>query len=114
MRFSCRQIPTLPPTHDQVVLRVAQEALHNALKHAGSSRIDVSVQPICTGPDRLVGGVRLVVRDDGQGFDPEAAGRGLGLVSMRERADSVGGRLSVHTQEGKGTVIELEVPGGRS
>ena len=48
------------------------------------------------------------------GFDPEAAGRGLGLVSMRERADSVGGRLTVHTQEGTGTVIELEVPGGRS
>ena len=52
--------------------------------------------------------------DDGNGFDPEAAGRGLGLVSMRERADSVGGRLTVTTREGKGTTIELEVPGGRS
>jgi len=55
------------------------------------------------------------VQDDGKGFDPEAAARGLGLVSMRERADSVGGRLTVSTQvRGKGTVIELEVPGGRS
>jgi signal transduction histidine kinase len=74
----------------------------------------VSLQSICTGPERLVGGVRLVVRDDGKGFDPQAAGRGLGLVSMRERADSVGGRLAVQTQEGAGTLIELEVPGGRS
>jgi signal transduction histidine kinase len=114
VRFSCGQTHALPPTHDQVVLRVAQEALHNALKHAGARRIEVSLQPIATGPGRLVGGVRLVVRDDGKGFDPQAAGRGLGLVSMRERADSVGGRLTVTTREGKGTVIELEVPGGRS
>lgn len=114
VRFACRQTQALPPTHDQVVLRVAQEALHNALKHAGASRIDVSLHAITTGPERLVGGVKLVVRDDGGGFDPEAAGRGLGLVSMRERADSVGGRLTVRTQPGTGTVIELEVPGGRS
>jgi signal transduction histidine kinase len=49
--------------------------------------------------DRPGSGVRLIVQDDGKGFDPEAAGRGLGLVSMRERADSVGGRLTVRTQE---------------
>jgi signal transduction histidine kinase len=114
VRFTCCPTQTLPPTHDQVVLRVAQEALHNALKHAGASRIDVSLHAVATGPDRLVGGVRLLVRDDGKGFDPQAAGRGLGLVSMRERADSVGGRLRVQTEQGKGTVIELEVPGGRS
>ena len=113
VRFHCGPSPTLPPTHDQVVLRVAQEALHNALRHAEASRIDVSLQPALTDPPG--GGVRLIVQDNGKGFDPEAAGRGLGLVSMRERADSVGGRLTVTTQVGgKGTVIELEVPGGRS
>jgi len=114
VRFACGPTQPLPPTHDQVVLRVAQEALHNALKHAGASRIDVSLHAITTGPERLLGGVKLVVRDDGGGFDPEPAGRGLGLVSMRERADSVGGRLAVRTEPGTGTVIELEVPGGRS
>jgi signal transduction histidine kinase len=114
VRFACRPTQSLPPTHDQVVLRVAQEALHNALKHAGASRIDVSLHAITTGPERLLGGVKLVVRDDGSGFDPEPAGRGLGLVSMRERADSVGGRLTVRTELGAGTVVELEVPGGRS
>jgi signal transduction histidine kinase len=113
VRFQCGPSPTLPPTHDQVVLRVAQEALHNALRHAGASRIDVSLRPASA--DRPGNGVRLIVQDDGSGFDPEAAGRGLGLVSMRERADSVGGRLTVSTQVGgRGTVVELEVPGGRS
>ena len=111
VRFHCGPSPALPPTHDQVVLRVMQEALHNALRHAQASRIDVSLH---AGADRPDGGARLVVKDDGKGFDPEAAGRGLGLVSMRERADSVGGRLTVCTHEGQGTVIELEVPGGRS
>ena len=112
VRFQCGPSPTLPPTHDQVVLRVAQEALHNALRHAGASRIDVSLQPATA--DWAGSGVRLIVQDDGSGFDPEAAARGLGLVSMRERADSVGGRLTVATRVGRGTVIELEVPGGRS
>jgi signal transduction histidine kinase len=140
--FRCGPNPTLPPTHDQVVLRVAQEALHNALRHSGAGRIDLRLSVItgCGGeggaangresgghPEtgaaevagceewaNLVGGARLVVRDDGKGFDPEAAGRGLGLASMRERADSVGGRLTVHTRPGEGTVIVLEVPGGRS
>jgi len=115
VRFTCGPSPALPPTHDQVVLRVAQEALHNALRHAGASRIDVSLEPgAAAGGGKAAGSVRLVVRDDGKGFDPEAAGRGLGLVSMRERADSVGGQLTVRTREGRGTVIELEVPGGRS
>lgn len=114
--FHCSPAPQLPPTHDQVVLRVAQEALHNALRHSRARRIDVS---LCAIPERgpaagrFPGGARLVVRDDGVGFDAHATGRGLGLVSMRERADSVGGRLAVHAKPGEGTAIELEVPGGR-
>jgi signal transduction histidine kinase len=111
VHFRCGPAPTLPPTHDQVVLRVAQEALHNALRHAAAQQIDVCLHAVT---DRPEGGARLIIHDDGKGFDPEAAGRGLGLVSMRERADSVGGRLTVHTREGQGTTIELEVPGGRA
>jgi signal transduction histidine kinase len=114
--FHCCPPPHLPPTHDQVVLRVAQEALHNALRHSQGEHIDVSLSAIRerdAAADRFAGGARLVVRDDGVGFDPGAAGRGLGLVSMRERADSVGGRLTVRTNPGEGTVVELEVPGGR-
>ena len=115
--------PVLPPTHDQVVLRVAQEALHNALRHSGAEHIDVSLSAVkecaaggdegCDDWSKFAGGARLLVRDDGKGFEPDVAGRGLGLASMRERADSVGGRLTVHTRPGEGTLIELEVPGGR-
>jgi signal transduction histidine kinase len=110
--FTAAELPRLGAQAEAALYRVGQEALHNALRHAGASRIDVSLQPAST--DGSGAGVRLMVEDDGKGFDPEAAGRGLGLVSMRERADSVGGRLTVSTQVGHGTVIELEVPGGRS
>lgn len=112
--FHCSPSPNLPPTHDQVVLRVAQEALHNALRHSGAGRIDVSLNAVTERGSQYAGGARLLVRDDGKGFDPDEAARGLGLASMRERADSVGGRLTVRTREGGGTVIGLEVPGGRS
>ncbi len=109
--FDCAFAPRLPPTHEQVVLRVAQEALHNALRHSAAELIEVSLAVV---PKAANCGARLTVRDDGVGFDPEVAKRGLGLVSMRERADSVGGALTVRTEPGQGTVIELEVPGGRS
>src|SRR5207253_1374710 len=73
--------------------RVAQEALSNALRHAGASAVSVTVE--ADGPG---GGTRLSVADDGGGFDPDArsiAARRLGLVSMRERIESVGGSLEI-------------------
>ena len=57
----------------------------------------------------------LRIRDDGRGFDPSAvrrAGRHLGLVSMRDRAATVGGSLVIRSAPGEGTVVEMEVPGG--
>jgi signal transduction histidine kinase len=105
--FAHQPIATLPPTHEQVVLRVAQESLHNALRHADAARITLALGP------GTHGGAILSVRDDGVGFDPGVAARGLGLVSMRERADSVGGRVRVESQPGSGTTVTLEVPGGR-
>ncbi len=100
--------PALPPAQQQVVLRVAQEALHNALRHAGASRVRVTL----AGNEA---GARLEVADDGTGFDPAAALRagGLGLRSMRDRACSVRGRAVVESAPGGGTVVRLEVPGGR-
>ncbi|GAB2773925.1 GAF domain-containing sensor histidine kinase [Streptomyces daliensis] len=106
--FSCEGVRALPAAQEEAVLRVAQEALHNALRHADAVRVDVALV-------RRGTGAVLRVSDDGQGFDPHAvrrAGRHLGLVSMRDRAGGVGGRLSVESEPGKGTVIELEVPGG--
>ncbi|MEV6319359.1 GAF domain-containing sensor histidine kinase [Streptomyces sp. NPDC051776] len=106
--FASQSVRALPAAQEEAVLRVAQEALHNALRHSGAARVGVSLV-------RSGQGVVLRVEDDGQGFDPSAvrrAGRHLGLVSMRDRASGVGGALSVESAPGKGTLIEMEVPGG--
>lgn len=106
--FTGHGVRALPAAQEEAVLRVAQEALHNALRHSGGDHVDVTL-------DRRGGGAVLRVSDDGGGFDPRIvrrAGRHLGLVSMRDRASGVGGRLTVESAPGKGTTIEMEVPGG--
>ncbi|MFF5475472.1 GAF domain-containing sensor histidine kinase [Streptomyces achromogenes] len=106
--FTGAGLRALPAAQEEAMLRVAQEALHNALRHSGAEHVDVSVR-------RRGCGAVLRVTDDGGGFDPTAvrrAGRHLGLVSMRDRAGGVGGSLTVESAPGKGTTIEMEVPGG--
>ncbi|MEV8411619.1 ATP-binding protein, partial [Streptomyces niveus] len=101
-------LSALPAAQEEAMLRVAQEALHNALRHSGADRVDVSIAP------RGQGAV-LSVTDNGKGFEPRTvrrAGRHLGLVSMRDRSSGVGGRLTVQSAPGQGTTIEMEVPGG--
>ncbi|GII30761.1 GAF domain-containing sensor histidine kinase [Planotetraspora mira] len=92
----------LPALAEIAVFRVAQEALHNALRHACATSVAVRVSH---DPPRLV----LEVSDDGMGFD-EAGGRGLGLASMNDRAEAAGGSLTVVSRPGHGTMIRLEVP----
>jgi signal transduction histidine kinase len=95
---------------DVEVLRIAQEALHNALRHAGASRVEVRLAD-GDGRDAL----RLEVADDGAGFDPadpELRARRLGLTSMEERAERLGGRLSIRSAPAAGTAVVLEVPRG--
>jgi signal transduction histidine kinase len=87
------------------VLRIAQEALSNALRHAEADHMWVRL-----GSDN--GRVVLEVRDDGAGFDPDAPevrSRRLGLTSMEERAERLGGSLSVRSTPGAGTTVRLEV-----
>ncbi len=106
--FTARGVRALPATQEEAVLRVAQEALHNALRHAEADHVDVTLE-------RRGNGAVLRVADDGKGFDPgiiRRAGRHLGLVSMRDRASGVGGGLTVESEPGKGAAIEMEVPGG--
>ncbi|MFF5315797.1 sensor histidine kinase, partial [Streptomyces massasporeus] len=98
----------LPAAQEEAVLRVSQEALHNALRHSGAGQVDVSLDPRGKG-------ALLRIRDDGGGFEPRTvrrAGRHLGLVSMRDRTAGVGGRLTVESAPGEGTTITMEVPGG--
>ncbi|MFF0451026.1 GAF domain-containing sensor histidine kinase [Streptomyces sp. NPDC004609] len=107
--FDTSGTKALPAAQEEALLRVAQEALHNALRHSGADRVDVVLAR--WGP----GGAILSVTDNGKGFDPRTvrrAGRHLGLVSMRDRASGVGGKLKVQSSPGKGTTIEMEVPGG--
>ncbi|MYT29173.1 MULTISPECIES: GAF domain-containing sensor histidine kinase [unclassified Streptomyces] len=106
--FTAHGVRALPSAQEEALLRVAQEALHNALRHSGAERVEVSVT-------RSGQGALLRVADDGRGFDTRAvrrAGRHLGLVSMRDRAGGVGGKLTVESEPGKGTAVEMEVPGG--
>ena len=98
----------VPPDIDETVavcvFRIAQEALGNALKHSEARHIWVD----------LVGGpssVALTVADDGKGFDAERPSNGgLGLISMRERVESVGGALEIQTRPTGGTRVIVNVP----
>ena len=94
---------------DPEVLRIAQEALHNALRHAAPGRVSVRV---ATDGDQLL---VVEVVDDGSGFEPgdaELRSKHLGLTSMEERARSIGGRLELRSAPGAGTTVRLEVASG--
>ncbi len=96
----------LAPQTENELLRIGQEAITNAAKHAAARRIEVSL----AFGDR---NVELVVADDGVGFDPDTAGVGagrFGLVGMRERAMQLGARLEVRSTPGTGTRIGLNAP----
>lgn len=87
------------------LLRIAQEALHNAHKHSGASNVSIRA-------DRTGSSVRLLVIDDGRGFDPDQVVQEpghLGLTAMRERADAVGGWLRITSEPGR-TEVCAELP----
>jgi signal transduction histidine kinase len=104
------EAPPVPadPARDPQVFRIAQEALQNAVRHSQADHMWVSL----AAED---GGLVLEVRDDGRGFAPDAAGlrsRRLGLTSMEERAQRLGGRLEIRSAPGSGTTVRLESPRG--
>ena len=86
--------------------RIAQEALNNAIKHGGADKISVCLRG-------TEGSVHLSINDNGVGFDPQTASAGLGLISMTERVEHVGGSLQVRSQPGGGTTVEVTVPCGQ-
>ena len=94
----------LPLNASLSLLRVLQEALHNSLKHSGTRKFEVELAEASNV-------VHLTVRDSGIGFSPAAMrGRGLGLISMRERMKLVKGELSIDSQPMHGTTIHALVP----
>ncbi|MBG0819673.1 sensor histidine kinase [Planomonospora sp. ID91781] len=99
---------TVRPMHPEVeetLLRTAQEALANAAKHAGASRVGLTLS-------YMEDVVTLDVRDDGAGFDPERVrdGGGFGLTAMRKRVSRLAGTLEVESEPGTGTAISASVP----
>jgi signal transduction histidine kinase len=103
--LKCENVPSsLPPDVTLCVYRVVQEALQNVRKHARARHVSVR---LTRGQARLA----LTIEDDGDGFDVDAAlGTGLGLISMHERLEALGGHLAIHSGPGSGTRIEVTVP----
>ena len=102
------EVDGLPPEAELAVYRIVQEALSNVVRHSGATRAAVRV---AREPDRLV----VTIEDDGHGFDVptvRAAGRGLGLFGMGERAAYLGGRVDVQSTPGTGTRVRAEIPLG--
>jgi len=88
---------------EDTAYRLVQEALNNAAQHSGAGRARVEVTE---NEDTL----RVMVSDDGSGFDPEAGGDGFGLVGMRERVSLAGGTLGLESISGRGTTIVARLP----
>lgn len=88
---------------ETTLFRIAQEALGNAVRHSAARRIQLSLR-------RVDGALEMIVQDDGHGFDLSAHSQGLGLHSMRERAEVIGGRCEVHSTPGRGCQVRVTVP----
>ncbi len=94
----------LEPLTERFLLRIAQEAVGNAIQHSRSPKVAVSLR--CEG-DKLV----LTVQDHGRGLRARAhEGEGLGLRGMAERAALIGAQLAIHSQPGQGTQVRVELP----
>jgi two-component system nitrate/nitrite sensor histidine kinase NarX len=94
----------LPPEVHVTLYRIAQEALSNVAKHAEASQ--VAIKLICGDTD-----AHLTITDDGQGFDPNEVSAGhMGLDIMRERADAIGGAVTIASAPGAGTTITIAWP----
>ncbi len=93
----------LSPRDQEAVVRLASEAVANAARHSGADRLQLVLE-------RAQNGLRVRVRDQGVGFDPDTnSSRGFGLISMRDRAEALGARLHVRSRQGRGTEVEFEL-----
>jgi signal transduction histidine kinase len=92
----------LSPREREAVVRIASEAVANAARHSGAEVLRIYLE-------RAEAGMRLGVVDDGSGFDEEQPRRGFGLVTMKDRAEALGGKLRIDSRRGAGTKVELEL-----
>jgi signal transduction histidine kinase len=92
----------LSPRQREGVVRIASEAVANAAQHSGAETLRLYLE-------RVDAGMRLGIVDDGEGFDEDEPKRGFGLVTMKDRAEALGGKLRVDSRRGGGTKVELEL-----
>jgi PAS domain S-box-containing protein len=93
----------LPPTLEDQMLRIGQEAVTNVLRHAEASALDITLHFSAQT-------LSLEIQDNGRGFDPSGPQEGFGLLGLRERAESLGAQLALITRPGEGTRVTLTVP----
>lgn len=107
--FRHDNIPEIDKTLATALYRIGQEALTNALRHAGASTILVALE---TGAD----GIKLTIRDDGRGFEPASddSRKGFGLESMAERANLAGGNLDIRSAPGEGVLVSCKISLGEA
>ena len=103
LNFNIEGNQELPLEARETLFRIAQEALANIARHSAANRTDFSLV-------YEAGVARLTIQDDGIGFDPHAQRGGIGLYSMRERAEALGGRFIVDSAPGQGTRIQVSLP----
>jgi signal transduction histidine kinase len=96
----------LRPREVEDLLYIAREAISNAVRHSGATKIAVDLRQ---SPEELA----LTVQDNGVGYDPGSARAGLGTVTMRTRAERLGGRLNVLSIPGMGTTVRVLIPRGQ-
>jgi len=92
----------LPDEHKTCVFRIVQEALNNVCRHANADSVYISLATAGVW-------VLVIIQDNGRGFHPGQT-KGLGMIGMQERVESLGGTLAIHSEPGKGTRIEARVP----
>jgi len=103
VQFEADEGIKLPPNIEGELYRIAIETLNNALKHAEASSISIHLT-------RVDNQLKLVITDNGRGFNPDEVGRGrMGLKSMRERAEKLGGEVSITSAVGSGTTVVVSI-----
>jgi signal transduction histidine kinase len=105
VQLSIEEELDLPESIEEELYRIAMEALNNALKHANPSKVSVS---LTLREKRSIPCIELSIIDDGVGFDPDerAAEGGLGLISMKERIEKLGGELTIVSKPGEETQVK--------
>lgn len=106
VQFDIQAVDDLPLEAEEALYRIMQEALANIARHSGAKQATIQVQ-------QHAGEIQLSVRDDGMGFDRDTSRRGMGLSSMQERAEAIGGFTRVTSLPGTGTEVRVVLPLGK-